>query len=299
MSLDVLIPHYQDLNGLALTLDSIGEQSWTGDFRVVIVDDGSPAKQFRALKTLVSDRSWPCIIERNTENRGRPYTRNRLLDCVEGDYVAWLDAGDIWYPEKLARQFEHINRLRFAGEDISQIWVTCDYDWQREGGRRRHIKQKVAGDQLRELFLGQRLRAYLWTILAPTSTFRAIGQFDERLPRLQDLDYFIRFVRAGGIITTVPYRKPLCRYHKSDLGRCAREIRGCNQRIFDKNRTNVERYGRDFRATVQINAERLSARYAKHNGDTLSRIYYISRAFVAHPQLAFGLTRRWVAQFWR
>ena len=112
-------------------------------------------------------------------------------------------------------------------------------------------------------------------------------------------DYFIRFVRAGGTITTVPYRKPLCRYHKSDLGRCAREIRRCNQRVFEKNRTSVERYGRDFLATVQLNAERLSARYAKNNGNRLDRIYYIARAFVANPQAASGLTRRWAAQFWR
>ena len=34
---------------------------------------------------------------------------------VEGDYVAWIDAGDVWYPSKLERQFEHLSRLRFAG----------------------------------------------------------------------------------------------------------------------------------------------------------------------------------------
>lgn len=299
MSLDILIPHYRDLSGLAQTLDSIGEQTWTGDFRIVIVDDGSPKKQFQELKKLVSDLSWPCIIERNPENRGRPYTRNRLLDNVDSEYVAWLDAGDIWYAEKIARQFEHINRLRFAGEDISRIWVTCDYDWQRDGCRSYRVEQEVEGDQFKELFLGQKLRAYLWTLLAPASTFRAIGRFDERLPRLQDLDYFIRFVRAGGIITNVPYGKALCRYHKSDLGRCAREIHRCNQRIFEKHRTSVEQHGRDFLATVRINAERLSARYAKHNGNTLDRIYYISRAFAAHPQLAFDLTRRWLAQIGR
>jgi glycosyltransferase involved in cell wall biosynthesis len=299
VSLDILIPHYQDLDGLAQALDSIGKQTWTGDYRVIIVDDGSPEEQFHALKRLVSERSLPCVVERNPENRGRPYTRNRLLDSGDSEYVAWLDAGDDWYPEKLARQFEHINRLRFAGEDISRIWVTCDYDWQREGARTYRVEQQVDGDQFKELLLGERLRAYLWTIVGPTSTFRAVGRFDEQLPRLQDLDYFIRFVRAGGIITSVPYRKPLCRYHKSDLGRCAREIRDCNQRIFEKNRTSVERYGRKFRATVKINAERLSARYAKHNGDTWSRLYFISRAFVAHPRYAFGLSRRWAAQLWR
>ena len=94
------------------------------------------------------------------------------------------------------RQFEHLSRLRFAGEDIGQVWVTCHYDWQWSGRRARLKKQEVAGDQLRELMLGERLRAYLWTLLGSAEAFKAVGRFDERLPRLQDLDYFIRFVRG-------------------------------------------------------------------------------------------------------
>lgn len=298
MSLDVLIPHYRDLNGLVETLASVRVQTWTGDIRIVIVDDGSPSKEFQAVKALMNDQPYPFVLERNPENRGRPYTRNRLLDSIDNEYVAWLDAGDVWYPNKVAVQFEHINRLRFAGTDISQIWVTCDYDWQREGGRCYPVKQDVEGDQLKELFLGQKLRCYLWTLLAPASTFRAIGPFDEKLPRLQDVDYFVRFVRAGGIITNPPYPKTLCRYHKSDLGRCAGEIRRCNQKIFEKYRTTLEQYGREFLSTVRYNAETLSARYAKNNSNTLGRFYYIGRAFAASPQLALGLSRRWVAQFW-
>jgi glycosyltransferase involved in cell wall biosynthesis len=299
LSLDVLIPHYSDPDGFALSLASIAEQTWAGDIRIVVVDDGSPPKEFRAVRAMLDSQQLPFVVERNPANRGRPYTRNRLLDRIDSEYVAWLDAGDIWYPEKLDRQFEHINRLRFAGEDINRIWITCDYDWQREGGKRYIVEQVVAGDQLKELFLGERLRAYLWTLLAPASTFHAVGQFDERLPRLQDLDYFIRFVRAGGTIANLPARGPLCLYQKSDLGRSASEIRRCNRNIFEKHRTSFEQYGREFVSTARCNAERLSARYAKHNGNTLGRIYYISRAFAANPRLALGLTRRWAAQFGR
>lgn len=296
MSLDVLIPHHRDAPGLALSLASIRQQTWTGDIRIVLVDDGSPMKEFRAARALLEDQPFPFVIERNPENRGRPYTRNRLLDSIDSDYVAWLDAGDVWYPEKLARQFEHIHRLRFSGEDLTRTWVTCDYDWQREGGRRYVVTQETEGDQLRELFLGQKLRAYLWTLLAPAGTFRAVGRFDEQLPRLQDLDYFIRFVRAGGIIANLPHRGALCLYQKSDIGRSAQEIRRCNTRIFAKHRTSFERYGREFTATARCNAERLSARYAKHNGDTLGRIYYISKAFAARPGFIFGLAFSRVAR---
>jgi len=299
LSLDVLIPHYRDLEGLTRSVASVTAQTWTGDIRMVVVDDGSPKADFRTVKVLLEDQPLPFVLERNSENRGRPYTRNRLLDSIDSDYVAWLDAGDVWYPEKLNLQFEHLYRLHFAGEDISRVWVTCNYDWQREGGRCYQVDQVVEGDQLKELFLGQKLRCYLWTLLGPASTFREIGPFDEQLPRLQDVDYFVRFVRAGGVITNPPYRMALCRYHKSDLGRCAHEIRQCNKVLFEKYRTSHEQYGREHLSVVRYNAETLSARYAKFNRNTLGRAYYIARAFVADPHRSFGLTRRWVGNLWR
>ena len=299
MGLDVLIPHYRDVSGLAKSVSSVVGQTWTGDIRLVVVDDGSPKKDFHEVKALLEEQPLPFVLERNAENRGRPYTRNRLLDNIDSEFVSWLDADDVWYRAKLKVQFEHLSRMQFAGEDINRVWITCNYDWQREHARCYQVDQVVECDQLRELFLGQQLRCYLWTLLGTAVTFRAVGPFDENLPRLQDVDFFIRFVRAGGVITKPPYKKALCKYYKSDLGRSSHEIRQCNQSIFEKYRTSYEKYGNGFVSTIQYNAETLSARYAKHNGDSLGRAYYIARAFGADPRRAFGLTRRWVGNFWR
>ena len=154
----------------------------------------------------------------------------------------------------------------------------------------------MAGDQLRELMLGEQLRAYLWTLLGTADAFNAVGRFDEKLPRLQDLDYFIRFVRGGGAITIPPLREPLCRYHKSDIGRNAAEIRQCNRLIFEKYRSSLQKYGSDFVSVVHYNAETLSARFAKHNHDNMTRSYYLSRAFLANPKLTLTLAGSWLRQ---
>ena len=78
--LDILLPHFEDTKGLALSLASIAEQTWPGDIRIVIVDDGSSRHEFRGVEALAARQTLPVELMRNPENRGRPYTRNRLLD---------------------------------------------------------------------------------------------------------------------------------------------------------------------------------------------------------------------------
>jgi len=63
------------------------------------------------------------------ENKGAGYARNMLLKKAKGDVIAFLDADDIWYPEKLARQLDLMNSLE---ADI----VVSHYDVVNAGGDR-------------------------------------------------------------------------------------------------------------------------------------------------------------------
>lgn len=160
------------------------------------------------------------------------------------------------------------------------------------GGALRLVEQQTdGGRQLRELMLGQKLRAYLWTLLGTREAFRIAGRFDERLPRLQDLDYFIRFVLAGGEMVVPRRAGALCRYHKSDVGRNAGEIRACNALIFRKYWPHLQNYGPSFLKTIRFNADMLSARFSRNNGAPLGNLYYIGRATMVHPKRAIGAAR--------
>jgi hypothetical protein len=129
----------------------------------------------------------------------------------------------------------------------------------------------------------------LWSILAPTRTFKNLGPFDEQLPRLQDLDVFIRFVAAGGVIDKPRLVAPraLCVYEKSDLGRDAAQIRACNRRIFEKFVPLYRNYGNAFVRRTRVNAELLSVRFARNNGDTSLALFYLARAVLSDPLRAF------------
>jgi glycosyltransferase involved in cell wall biosynthesis len=289
-TLDILIPHYNDPEGLALSLDSISKQTREGKKRIVIVDDGSSQDAKNAVNSLVGDflqmhgdaGSLKIDVLSNGINRGRPFTRNALLDSIDSRYVAWLDAGDEWYPTKLDAQFKSLERIE-ATQDRRLAWLTCNYDWRWLGGRTRKVSQKTKQDQHKALLIGNNLRAYLWTLLGSAESFKSVGYFDERLPRMQDLDYFIRFVSHGGVIHNLKGSRTHCVYHKSDVGRDADEIRACNDLIYDKHRVIFRRYGENFCKMRLYNMEMLAARFAQNNHDKAKARRYLLTAFRTRP----------------
>ena len=276
-TLDVLIPEFNDASGLVRSLESVRKQTWRGDVRVVVCDDGSKPDALKEIERIVDGYSGNIVLLKNGQNRGRPYTRNVLLDSTEGIYVAWLDAGDEWYRDKIEDQFDAIYRSAYKFGD-KPVWVTCNYDWAWIGARKRARKQDVKGDQVKSLLLGP-LGAYLWTLLGKAEAFRDVGYFDTALTRLQDLDFFLRFIVKGGTIILPPKHDPLCVYNKTDVGRNAREIRQCFKYIYNKHRVLYMRYSPRFRRNRRYDIELLAARLAKHNSDFGRMGLYLARAF--------------------
>lgn len=281
--LDVLIPHFNSAKDLEISLESVAAQTWKGSLRVIVFDDGSTADMFARVERIVAQSPLDIKLLRSEDNLGRPKARNALLSAAGNRFVAWLDAGDIWYPEKIQRQFDQLYKLHLEGVDINSIWVTCHYDWQWEGRRRRKCVQDTHDDQLHRLFSGDRLRAYLWTLLGTRQAFMLASRFDERLLRLQDLDYFISFVRAGGRLVSAETSQPLCCYFKSDIGRNADEIHKCYDTIFAKHAEAINQYGPKYARRIRAKSDFVAARFAFNNGDRVRGLGYRVQALLTDP----------------
>jgi glycosyltransferase involved in cell wall biosynthesis len=277
----ILIPHFNDPDGLALTLRSVEAQTWKGDREVVVVDDGSKPEVQARLEEVVEASSERVRLVRNPQNRGRPYTRNVLLDSADGKYITWCDAGDEFYPEKLERQLEGLYRARFVGYQAN-VWCICNYDMHWANRRATGRNQEVNGDLLGNLMLST-LRAYLFTLLGSTQSFRDVGYFDTNLPRLQDLDFFIRFVTKGGMFVLPSTHTPLCVYHKSDVGKAGDEILRCSKYIYKKHEAALMTHSRRFRRNRQFDHYMLAARFTANNNDLLKTIRYRATAAFYSP----------------
>ena len=97
--ISVVIPAYNCAKDLRVALASIVAQSWT-DWECIVVDDGSSRPLADSVR--LSDRRIQWL--RHEKNLGRGAARSTGLAHARGEFVAWQDADDWSYPERLAQQ---------------------------------------------------------------------------------------------------------------------------------------------------------------------------------------------------
>jgi glycosyltransferase involved in cell wall biosynthesis len=258
------MPVYNDPDGLRRTIPGIMGQTWDGPLRLLVVDDGSTDATPQVLEEMKATYGRIDVI-RNEPNRGRPFARNTILEHAADEYLAWIDAGDLWHPRKLELQFATLlsEEASDPGRPLLCIsplrWLFFDRQVDR-------VKvPQLVGDQLYNALVGT-LYPYLPTLLGRTEHYRAIGGFDERLLRRQDYDLLVRFVGEGGRIVGTPPDPPLWTYLKSDVGASARVVARANRVIRSKHRTYYDNYGRRTYWQVRHNQHLLVARFHGNNG---------------------------------
>lgn len=103
----IVIPIYNASKTLEETLKSIKDQSFQ-DFEVVMIDDGSTDESFVMASDWASKNSHLITKLIQQENKGLGTARNQAIEKCEGEFVALLDADDIWDREKLNACWKYI-----------------------------------------------------------------------------------------------------------------------------------------------------------------------------------------------
>jgi len=114
----VIIPAYNAQRFLPKTLSSARVQTYS-NIEIIVVDDGSTdATPEIAEAAARVDKRVRVIHQRNA---GVAAARNRGIAEARGDYVAPLDADDIWHPRNVALQVEAL-RAAGPGAALSYAW---------------------------------------------------------------------------------------------------------------------------------------------------------------------------------
>ncbi|MBP62399.1 MAG: hypothetical protein CMJ62_12840 [Planctomycetaceae bacterium] len=115
----VITPAYNAASYIGETIESVLSQTWP-HWEMLIVDDGSSDETCDVVAGFRDDR----IQLHRISHSGLPaVARNAGLKRASGKYVAFLDADDVWLPEKLATQISYLESQPAVGMVFSKCYV--------------------------------------------------------------------------------------------------------------------------------------------------------------------------------
>ena len=110
----IIMPCYNSENYIEDTIKSVLAQKYK-EWELIIVDDFSTDNSVKIIENLINnDKRIKLIKSKN--NRGAGHSRNKAIKIAEGEYYAFLDSDDLWYPNKLDNQitFMKNNKIAFS-----------------------------------------------------------------------------------------------------------------------------------------------------------------------------------------
>ncbi len=108
----IVTPSYNSERFIADTIESVLSQSYQ-NWEMIIVDDHSPDRSNKIIEDYIKQDHRIKLIKLKT-NAGPAVARNRATEEAKGRYIAFLDADDLWLPEKLEKQLAFMNRYKIA-----------------------------------------------------------------------------------------------------------------------------------------------------------------------------------------
>lgn len=201
--ISVIIPAYNAEKTIKKTIESVFNQTFT-NFELIIINDGSTDSTLDVVSNLKDYR----IKVFSHANSGPNRTRNRGISQASGEYISFLDADDLWTPDKLEAQLKALQANPEAA--VAYSWT----NWIDEAGQYLHkgSYSRATGD----VYLQLLLLDFIGSGSNPLICARAlaeVGGFDETLVAGQDWDMWLRLAaRYQFAVVTSPkvlYRKSL------------------------------------------------------------------------------------------
>jgi len=225
-TISVIIPAYNAAPYIGETLESVFGQTST-DYEVIVINDGSPdtAELERVLETYLHR-----ITYLKQENLGASAARNAGLRKARGEFVAFLDADDVWLPSYLRDQLAFIEQqgcdmvcadaMHFGGSPFDGRTYMDVLMADAPSNGEVTFKGLISGKQ----------SLITSGLVARREAIFKVGLFDEALRNSQDFDLWLRLARNG---SRLAYQRKLLlhyRYHAKSLSgdavnRVMRELR--------------------------------------------------------------------------
>lgn len=182
MMVSCLMAAHNAAGTIADSIASVRDQTWT-DWELIIVDDGSTDGTAAVLAGIDDAR----VVVLRQEKGGPSAARNRAMAVARGEFVAPIDADDIWMPRKLELQVEALRRRPDAA--VAYGWT--DFVDEELRPLYADLRPRFEGRVLEEL-LRKNFVACGSNTLMRRAAVMDVGGFDETLQAAEDWELHTR-----------------------------------------------------------------------------------------------------------
>jgi glycosyltransferase involved in cell wall biosynthesis len=215
VKVSVVIPVFNKEKWIVQTLQSVASQTYE-NWECLIVDDGSTDKSFSLINSFTdaTKGNWKVIT---TANSGQSHARNVGIEHSTGDLLAFLDADDLWLPEKLQVQVDLLNQqpqvdALFSGYAIFEMGQV---------GKFRIVAHHSAANMCKDWLTMRGFGGLIEsTGIIRRTALLGIGGFDESLSTSAGLDLSLRLATSCNLIVLprphVLYRLSDDQWHKNE-----------------------------------------------------------------------------------
>lgn len=205
-SVSVIVPAYRAASYIEEALDSILIQSQPVD-EIIVVNDGSPDTD--ALERVL-ERYRDRITYLKQANGGASSARNAGILAAHGEWLAFLDADDIWMPKYLEVQLAYLRE----NPGMDMVFPNCQFFGGSpfDGQLTMDLTRFDGEITFLRALSGECVIAYC-ALVRREIVIRA-GLFDTTLRGAEDFNLWLRILKLGGRIGY--HRVPLYRYRRHD-----------------------------------------------------------------------------------
>lgn len=199
----VLMPAYNVDRYVAAALRSVFDQKY-GDYEVIVINDGSTDTTREEIAPFMAR-----IVYAEQPNRGLASARNAALALASGEFVALLDADDLWTPDRLERMVAYLDEHPAVALATSDSFL-IEGDMMTERSVYSSLPRRWGfREDDQAYWITQYNFMQIHTVIR-REKLEAHGGFDETLTACEDWDLWIRMLRGGETAGLVP--RPLAYY---------------------------------------------------------------------------------------
>lgn len=204
--ISVVIPVYNGERNIRETIQSILEQSLSS-LEIIVINDGSKDSTIE----IVSSLKDPRIKVFSYSNAGVAASRNRGIAQTSGEYISFIDADDLWTPDKLESQLQALKANPQAA--VAYSWNDCIDEFSNFSRKGCHISAN--GNIYANLLLGNILENGSNPLIRRQALIE-VGGFDESLSTAADWDMWLRLAKRYPFVV-IPSAQVLYRISSNSM----------------------------------------------------------------------------------